>query len=1042
MRRFNTIIESANPPGINQLWIDKKKLRYFTEGKWHLLGDGEGSAEPPEISDHDTWIINGEDTGKPTRGDKGNDGKAPLLRVTDTAVEYSYDGITWIELLPKSDFNISNNPDEEDITAIDNRLKLKDKVYLPTTFSGLGRVYLRKNLVGGKNVLTQDMINQPNTIYLIQYDYDLDATSITLPSNSTLEFEGGSIINGTLVGNSTRIINDRAKIFDYSIILEGNWDILEAFPEWFGVLPNNESIDSTPFILKCINANINVRFPIGSFYLSECLIKNCKLGNYIKGTVGNTGHQTSRTLFYPIGSNQRFIIKLGGNADFSKPDDESDQSTNPYFNINFHLSGIRFSVPEDKKLVNADSTGASQQMGALCIEYTASAEISMDFFGYSPALYLANSWEVSFPKIRIYGSFIDKEQSAVYFGKCYRTVADANISAITIDNLYGESYTGNLFYIANDANSFDITIKNIALENRATNDVVYRYTDYDDFFNNVRGATKVPTLNFNNCNGINIGTVSINALGGELYGTEGNLFQNILLRVDGSVCTISSVIGNPCYFGGIENGTTYSIYGKTTIISWKVVKSIYSPNISPSYLYIYYDNANHYRSIPITINDTNCIINPDIPELIENECLINESNFEKYCNIVDGGNGVVTVGQGTLGVPTTFLTENDRFALRVTPSFIITKKLYFQDTDFLAIHIKALYKAGLSFSSQFYDENDVLLGTYPITVPAQSYIANYDYVAYFKLPTGYKYFVITTNDVTYIKYIHIYKSQFARVNEDNTLTNFIRGAIGLDANNNFVIYSGSQWRTPDGFAANIDTKGTVIPLASSTFIGRRFYLTNNFKPIYDNGSNKWRESDGEIARISRAGGFASRPLSTSSIPPTNIGFRYFDTINHRDMTYAGDNKYYYSDGYLVTLLRKGTTNQRPTPETTDSGFIYFDTTLNKPFWWTGSAWITYPDSSGSTMAALTFTGAVEATYNGSTPVTVNIPTGGGGTTNYEDLPNKPKIGDVELVGTKTLVQLGIQPAGDYATETYVTEQITAAIGTINTALDNINGEVI
>lgn len=33
MRRFNTIIESANPPGINQLWIDKKKLRYFTEGK-------------------------------------------------------------------------------------------------------------------------------------------------------------------------------------------------------------------------------------------------------------------------------------------------------------------------------------------------------------------------------------------------------------------------------------------------------------------------------------------------------------------------------------------------------------------------------------------------------------------------------------------------------------------------------------------------------------------------------------------------------------------------------------------------------------------------------------------------------------------------------------------------------------------------------------------------------------------------------------------------------------------------------------------------
>ena len=72
---------------------------------------------------------------------------------------------------------------------------------------------------------------------------------------------------------------------------------------------------------------------------------------------------------------------------------------------------------------------------------------------------------------------------------------------------------------------------------------------------------------------------------------------------------------------------------------------------------------------------------------------------------------------------------------------------------------------------------------------------------------------------------------------------------------------------------------------------------------------------------------------------------------------------------------------------------------------------------------------------------MNIPTGGG-TTNYEDLSNKPKIGDVELSGTKTLVQLGIQPAGDYATETYVTEQIAAVVGNINSVLDTINGEII
>lgn len=72
MRRFNTIIESANPPGRNQLWIDHKKLRYFAEDRWELLGGGE--INPPEISDHDTWIIEGVDTGKPSKGDTGPKG--------------------------------------------------------------------------------------------------------------------------------------------------------------------------------------------------------------------------------------------------------------------------------------------------------------------------------------------------------------------------------------------------------------------------------------------------------------------------------------------------------------------------------------------------------------------------------------------------------------------------------------------------------------------------------------------------------------------------------------------------------------------------------------------------------------------------------------------------------------------------------------------------------------------------------------------------------------------------------------------------------
>lgn len=43
--------------------------------------------------------------------------------------------------------------------------------------------------------------------------------------------------------------------------------------------------------------------------------------------------------------------------------------------------------------------------------------------------------------------------------------------------------------------------------------------------------------------------------------------------------------------------------------------------------------------------------------------------------------------------------------------------------------------------------------------------------------------------------------------------------------------------------------------------------------------------------------------------------------------------------------------------------------------------------------------------------------GGGGTSDYTDLTDKPKINNVELNGNKTSSDLGLQPAGNYVTNT-------------------------
>ena len=52
-----------------------------------------------------------------------------------------------------------------------------------------------------------------------------------------------------------------------------------------------------------------------------------------------------------------------------------------------------------------------------------------------------------------------------------------------------------------------------------------------------------------------------------------------------------------------------------------------------------------------------------------------------------------------------------------------------------------------------------------------------------------------------------------------------------------------------------------------------------------------------------------------------------------------------------------------------------------------------------------------------------------GTTNYEELENKPQINSIELTGNKSLAELGIQASGDYATNEYVNAELDKKLNT-------------
>ena len=98
----------------------------------------------------------------------------------------------------------------------------------------------------------QDKFNKENHIYKITKDIDLEDGELVIPAGCTLDFQGGSFSNGTITGNNTTIKAGLEQIFSESVILNGTWNVTEAYPEWFGA-KGDKKIDDYNAVQNCIN---------------------------------------------------------------------------------------------------------------------------------------------------------------------------------------------------------------------------------------------------------------------------------------------------------------------------------------------------------------------------------------------------------------------------------------------------------------------------------------------------------------------------------------------------------------------------------------------------------------------------------------------------------------------------------------------------------------------------------------------------------------------------------------------------------------------
>lgn len=115
-----------------------------------------------------------------------------------------------------------------------------------------GRIILKEGVSLAKQ------IKQENTVYIIKYDFDLGSSdNLIIPANCILEFEGGSISNGTIVGNRTTIVAGPVRIFDINTTVEGIWSVGVWYPEWFGAIGDGVT-DDTKAIQKLNGKSIQL----------------------------------------------------------------------------------------------------------------------------------------------------------------------------------------------------------------------------------------------------------------------------------------------------------------------------------------------------------------------------------------------------------------------------------------------------------------------------------------------------------------------------------------------------------------------------------------------------------------------------------------------------------------------------------------------------------------------------------------------------------------------------------------------------------------
>ena len=346
---------------------------------------------------------------------------------------------------------------------------------------------------------------------------------------------------------------------------------------------NDETFDNKNCIYSAIAIGCKIiQFESGVYTFSEMLlthdtmyketgIYNLPRGVFLKGANPLTYSELNvySTLFKPLNHGQDYIIKLGGNDNFTKPETSLSEDV-----CNMGIIDIGFS---DK--------GHKVSKACLCIEYCYSSRFSLGFYECDGrSLYMRNVWELDFDDLIIRKSTFDQE--LVLIDEILMTDG-ANTSRLRFNNIDLERNGCTFIHFKENCIAGNIYMNTISYEPDFSISFPTIVQNPPTDPKHVQTLSKVPLFNIGFIDGLTINQINLAGMGKRTFKKDyTNETIDSLFNIKGfaniAIGTINNNDGSNVLYFGTGNShpdTRITIQSLTSSFKNRASYTIYCPRL-------------------------------------------------------------------------------------------------------------------------------------------------------------------------------------------------------------------------------------------------------------------------------------------------------------------------------------------------------------------------------------------------------------------------------------------------------------------------------